>query len=381
MITVIMPQVGQDIPSAEIIEWRKAEGERVEEGEVVVVVESEKAAFEVEAERAGVVRKILHGEGEEVEVFAPIAYIGEPDEPLPETEQERPQESLVTESVTEHGSGAAEGGEEAAGRPVASPSARRVARERGVDLSEVHGTGPGGRIIRRDVPAPERAGGFLPFGKVRRVAAQRLTRSVRTIPHFYVSADADLTETEQWRRAHNEAGGVHLTVTDLVIKAAALALREFERLNAHVSEDGLTVMERVNIGVAVATDDGLLVPVIPDADQKILDEISRFSKENAEAARRGALTSGATGSFTVSSLGMWGVREFLPIINPPECGILAAGAARERVVPTGDGIGVRLMMTLTLGCDHRAVDGAEAARFLGRVVECLENVETLEVEP
>jgi pyruvate dehydrogenase E2 component (dihydrolipoamide acetyltransferase) len=373
MITVIMPQVGQDIPSAEIIEWCKAEGEHVEKGEVVVVVESEKAAFEVEAEEAGVVRKILHEAGEEVEVFAPLAYIGDPDEPLPEVEDAPRAQPAGVKEPAEKPTTTAEPPE--SGRVAASPSARRVARERGVDLSTLEGSGPGGRIIKRDVAGasealPDRE---IPFGKMRRRIAERLTASAREIPHFYLSMEVDVTKAQEWRRERNAAGDVHLTVTDMVIKATADALREFDRLNAHVSDDRLTVKAEVNVGVAVGTEDGLLVPVIAAADRKSLEEISRLSRKHAEAARRGVIASDAVGTFTVSSLGMWGVTEFLPIINPPECGILAVGAAQKRVVSVPAGIGLREMMTLTLACDHRAVDGAYAARFLRNVRNRLES--------
>jgi pyruvate dehydrogenase E2 component (dihydrolipoamide acetyltransferase) len=371
MLTVIMPQVGQDIPSAEIIEWRKAEGERVEKGEVVVVVESEKAAFEVEADGAGVVRKILHEEGEEVEILAPLAYIGEPDEPLPAAEESRPERPAAATEPPEEPARAGEPKE--AAHAAASPSARRLARQRGIDLAGVEGSGPGGRIVKRDVLAAvaEAGGREVPFGKMRRRIAERLTASARDIPHFYLSAEADVTDVQAWRRERNAGGDLHLTVTDLVIKAAADALREFERLNAHVAEDRLIVKPDVNVGVAVAAEEGLLVPVIAEADRKSLEEVSRLSRQHAEAARRGVLRSGAEGTFTVSSLGMWGVTQFLPIINPPECAILAVAAARQRVVPTGGGVGVREMMPLTLGCDHRAVDGAYAARFLQNVSDRL----------
>lgn len=382
MITVIMPQVGHDVPSAEIIEWRKAEGDPVEEGEVVVVVESEKAIFEVEAEAGGVVRRILHGEGEEVEVFAPIGYIGGADEPIPDRPESpaegEPAATAEASEPAERTTTPSEPGE--AGRTVASPSARRVAGERGVALSAIEGSGPGGRVIKRDVleATPTAGDREVPFGKARRRIAERLTGSARNIPHFYLSTDVDVTEAQAWRRRRNAAGEVHLTVTDLVIRAAAVTLRGYERLNAHVAEDRLTVKADVNVGVAVATEGGLLVPVIPLADRKSVEQISELSRRNAEAARRGALRSDADGSFTVSSLGMFGIREFLPIINPPECAILAVGAAEERVVPFEGGTAVREIMTLTLGCDHRAVDGTYAARFVKNLKNRLESMNTTE---
>jgi len=378
MITIIMPQVGQDIPSARIIEWRKAEGERVEAGEVVLVVESEKASFEVEAEQGGTLLKVLHGEDEEVDVFAPLAYIGEPGEPIPEAVEEEAEAEPAQRPSPPPAPKPRQG------RMAASPSARRIARERGVDLSTVTGSGPGGRIIKRDVvgaPAQVAEGDTVePFGRMRRRIAERLSLSARTVPHFYLSMDVDMTDALAWRREFNDSANAHVTVTDLVIRAAALALRDFERLNAHVDADRMVIKARVNIGVAVGTGDGLLVPVIADADRLDLPRIAELNRRNAEAALRGALRSGAVGTFTITSMGMFGVREFRPIINPPECAILAVGAAHKCLVPTHDGPAARDVMTLTLGCDHRAVDGAYAAQFLGRVKESLENPATLAAE-
>jgi len=378
MKAIIMPQVGQDIPSARIIEWRKKEGDRVEKGEVVLVVESDKASFEVEADRSGELLKILHREGEDVDILKPLAYVGQPGESVPGEELEQPVSDRPSpKPAGEQAPAGPPGGAKRSG-PIASPSARRVAKERGVELARLKGTGPGGRIIKRDVldaaPAEETV---LPFSKMRMRVAQRLTISAQTIPHFYVSLDVDMTDAQQWRRRFNRERGVHVTVTDVLVKASAAALAEFDRLNAHVEADKLILKKDVNVGVAVAVADGLLVPVIPRADKKSLAAISGISRKNAEAARRGAFSSPAVGTFTVSSLGMCGVSRFLPIINPPECAILAVATAEKRVVPLGTGIGLRDVMTLTLGCDHRAVDGACAAAFLNRIRECIESTDTL----
>jgi pyruvate dehydrogenase E2 component (dihydrolipoamide acetyltransferase) len=385
VIPIIMPQVGQDIPSAVIIEWRKGEGDRVEKGEVVLVVESDKAVFEVEAEESGLLLKVLHGEGEEVDILQPVAYVGRPGEKPPTEPDER--------GVPEAAQAGVDGDEELLRdlvelepepdeelrRARSSPAARRVARERGIEVAEIEGTGPGGRVIKRDVVAAAAVGDrTVPFSKMRRRIAQRLSLSAQTIPHFYLSVDVDMTAAQAWRRELNAEGEVHVTVTDLVIRATASLLREFGRLNAHVQGDALTLKEDVNVGVAVALEAGLLVPVIPRADEKTLEQISRISKENADAAREGVLTPSAAGTFTVSSMGMWGVRDFRPIINPPECGILAVGAVEKRVVPVEGAIAVREVMTLTLGCDHRAVDGAYAARFLAELKDYLQNMHQTE---
>jgi len=214
----------------------------------------------------------------------------------------------------------------------------------------------------------------IPFSRRRAAIARRLTQSVQTIPHFYLSLDADVTAALTWRAACNDARGARITVTDLVAKVTALALRQFPRLNAHVGAEGITLKSGVHLGIAVAVEDGLLVPVIPEADRLSLAALSERSRRNAATAREGRLLAGPAGTFTLTSLGMHGVRQFLPIINPPECAILAVGAAEPRVRPAPEGVAVRQMMTLTLACDHRAVDGTEAAQFLGAVRAGLEGI-------
>jgi len=415
--TIIMPQVGQDIESAEIIEWCKAEGEAVEAGEVVVVVESDKAAFEVEAEESGVLLKILRGEGEEVSILEPIGYIGRPGGRIPQQPGEKITQQAEREAESEapgrrrEAAGSEPGAPPGAGgRILASPAARRVARERGVDLSKVVGTGPGGRIVKEDVLAAAAAGaaggssetgapakkeggagagegaaaatreataagpgdGVEVFSRMRRRIADRLCESARTVPHFYLSVDVDVTDALAWRKEQNQRRGTRLTVTDMVVRACAGALSEFARMNSHVASDRLLLKAEVNVGVAVATGEGLLVAVIPGADRLTLDRTAEASRRGAEAARRGALREAAECTFTVTSLGMYGVREFFPIIDPPQCGILAVGAAEKRPVALGGEVAVRDMMTLVLGCDHRGVDGAYAAAFLNRIKEHLE---------
>jgi len=387
-----MPQVGQDIETARIVEWCKDEGEEVDVGDVVVVIESDKASFEIEAEEAGVLLKILHEPDEEVEIFKPLGYIGAPGDKIPDETAEAAAAAAAAEQkapASQEPAAPVEGAQKPPGeheRINASPSARRLARERGIDLSTVRGTGPGGRITSEDVAAAQGAAApqapaaedkVIPYGKMRRRAADRLTESVRNVPHFYLSLDADMTDALALRRKFNETGDAHVTVTDLVIKACATALREFEKMNAHAFHDRLSVKPHVNIGVAVAADEGLLVPVIADADKKSLCEIARTSAALSEHARRGALRSDAVGTFTVTSLGMYGIREFWPIINPPECGILAVGMIESRFLVFENGFAPRDVMTMVLAADHRAVDGAYAAAFLNRVRECLEDAETL----
>jgi pyruvate dehydrogenase E2 component (dihydrolipoamide acetyltransferase) len=388
MIPVIMPQVGQDIPRGTIVQWLKRENDVVQKGETIVTVESEKATFEIEAEQSGVLLKILYPKGAEVPILEPVAYIGQVGERFETTAESppalsEPDAAGMACAPPALSSGAAEIASSA--RPLASPAVRRLAREKNVDLTTLSGTGPRGRILPEDVlaavatpqcdrPVPESPAEdtIVPFSKMRKRIAQRLTMSKQTIPHFYAFMDVDMTEAAEWRRSLNDRHGLHVTITDLVIKATAAALRQFPRLNAHVSDQQIVVKSRVNIGVAVSVDDGLLVPVIADADRKRLQEISQGSRQNAEAARRGAQTRSPDGTFTITSLGMYGVKQFVPIINPPEVAILAVGSVEPRVVPVPGGIGARQMMTLTLACDHRAVDGADAVGLLNEIRKKLE---------
>ncbi len=379
MIPVLMPQVGQDIPTGTVAQWLKQEGEPVRKGEVIVIVESEKAAFEVEAEQDGVLLKILHPAESQVPVLEPIGYIGQPGEEyvVPASAGDTPKIPAEAETTNSGPKSELQTGKEI----LASPAARRLAREKGIDLATVRGTGPGGRILERDVLAaaaaspPAVSDTVVPFSRLRKELARRLTMSKQTIPHFYLFADVDMTAANTVRQALNQHQRCHVTVTDLVVFAAAKALREFDRMNGHVESDRIVLHREVNIGVAVAVEDGLLVPVIPRADQKGLVEIAEWSRKNAEAARRGMLEPTAPGTFTITSLGMHGVRMFLPVINPPECAILAVGAVEPRPAVIGETLAVRPMMTLTLACDHRAVDGVYAGQFLNRIKDLLEKMD------
>jgi pyruvate dehydrogenase E2 component (dihydrolipoamide acetyltransferase) len=343
-LPIIMPQIGQDIATGRIVQWLVREGDAVSKGDIIVTVESDKAVFEVEAEASGTMLKILRGEGEEAAVFSPIGYLGLPGECLDKE------------------------------RIVASPAARRTAREQGMDLGSLPGSGPGGRIILRDlpsqpIPAEETE---IPFPPLRRRIAERLQSSKRNIPHFYLFSDADVTQALAWRQEFNRANSCRVTVTDLLVRAAAKTLKEVPGINVHVSDQGVMPKRRVNIGVAVATERGLMVPVVADADGKTILEINREVKESADAARRGTMKVQAEGTFTISNLGAYDIDRFLPIINPPECAILGVGKGVPKPVARDGGFQVRTMMTLCLACDHRAVDGAEGARFLGRLKELLE---------
>ena len=400
MTPVLMPQVGENLKTGIVVEWYKGEMEPVEKGEALLAVESEKAVFEVPAEESGVLLKILHGQGDEVAVLEPVAFIGRADEAGGAGVAEADSAPAGVAEVGEPtGAEVQATGGRATHSPergrLASPSARRLARERGVHLTDLLGSGPGGRIINRDVlkllaaatdpviPAaatPATVGdrsadaAVVPFSRVRRHIAERMTLSARTKPHFYLSVDVDMTAASQKRRQVNDADQAHpSTITDLLIKATASTLVRFERLNAHVSDLGTALQKEIHIGVATAGADGLLVPVIPQTMRKNLAEISLVRRENSAAAARGVMRRRCAGTFTITNLGMYGISRFLPLINPPECAILAAGAVEERVVAYRGQPAVRDMMTLTLACDHRAVDGDYGARFLTDLKAALED--------
>jgi pyruvate dehydrogenase E2 component (dihydrolipoamide acetyltransferase) len=372
MTPVLMPVIGQDLTKGRILEWRKKTGDPVTKGEVIASVESEKAAFDVESPATGTLSQILFEADTEAEVLKPIAYItatGETSVPAP-----APKPVAAPKPTPPPTTPTLQHSIPPTSRSASSPSARRVAREQHVSLSGVKGTGPGGRIVKKDVLAATQptADETIPFNKMRKTIADRLTKAKQTIPHIYLFVDVDLEDALRWREAHNAAGGAKITVSDIILHAVATTLRQYRRLNAHVETDKLIVKKSVNLGVATAVEDGLLVPVLKDADTLSLAELAAAVKRITDNARQGRLDYGVAGTFTVTSLGMFGIPAFLPIINPPECAILAVGAAEPRVVPWQGGIAVRRVMSLTLACDHRGVDGAYAAQFLGALKTKLE---------
>jgi pyruvate dehydrogenase E2 component (dihydrolipoamide acetyltransferase) len=386
MEAILLPQVGQDIKKGKIVEWHKKVNEPVAKGDVIATVESEKATFEVEAEASGVLLQILFRDGEEAEVLKPIGYIGAAGEtvaaaggsPAPEPGAAPAPEKAAT----------APSSAPREGKTPASPVARRLAAELGVDLATVVGTGPGGRIQKEDVlaaanlakgrtaaqpaaPAAAPADEILPFDGMRRTIAERLTRSKQTIPHLYLFLDVEMENALAWRETYNAERKAHVTITDQIVFAVARALQAFPRLNGHVCDNALHVKRDVNVGVATSVDGGLLVPVVKNADRLSLPALAGVVKRITEDARGRKLPADAVGGFTITSLGMFGVRALLPIINPPECGILGVGAVEPRVVARETPV-VRRMMTLTMAADHRAVDGVYAAGFLRAVKETLE---------
>jgi pyruvate dehydrogenase E2 component (dihydrolipoamide acetyltransferase) len=384
---IIMPQGGQDITEGLVVRWFKKEGEPLQRGEVICEVETEKAVFEVEAPVDGVLLKIVAPAGAKVPVFSVIGIMGAPDESidfdLPGTAP-APTGHAVDIAAIRRRAADRTGDPE---KNAASGRARRLASEKGVDLSDITGSGPGGRIVAKDIllhvekrkiSVEALRGRSTPLSPMRRTIARRMGQSKQTIPHFYASVSADATAALELRQRLNRQTGADISVTDLILKATALALRAFPAMNCRLQSDQIVWLEDVNIGMAVMLEDGVMVPVLTRVDRLDLKDIARRSTEAAASARAGKHIGKEPACFTVSNLGMLGVDSFTAIINPPEAGILAVGRIEKRpVVKNEDEIGIRSMLTLTLSVDHRAVDGALAAKFITRIQHHLENPHTL----
>jgi pyruvate dehydrogenase E2 component (dihydrolipoamide acetyltransferase) len=387
---VIMPALGVAQEKGTLINWRKSEGQSVTKGEPLMEVETDKATVEIEAPASGILINVTASPGDEIPVGNRIAIIFTPGEtvdaatPAPAKSPEvvaRKPAPAKTKPTTETKAPRTE-------VTLASPAARRIARERGLDLSSVHGSGPEGAILAEDVvrpdsgqsatPGPPKIKETIQLTPMRRIVGERMTKSKQTAPHFYLSMDADMTEVTRRRSALKEKGEELVpSINDFILSASARALKDFPSLNAAFTDQRVEIYSDINIGVAVALEEGLVVPVIRNADRLSLQELAKQSRELAEKARKKKLfpLDYEGGTFTVSNLGMLGVDNFIAIINPPQCAILAVGQVTPRVVPHGEGIAVRPMMTISLSADHRVVDGAIAARFLQEVKRLLERPE------
>jgi pyruvate dehydrogenase E2 component (dihydrolipoamide acetyltransferase) len=394
---VIMPALGVAQQTGTLLKWLKAEGQSVTKGEPLMEIETDKATVEIEAAASGILTRVAAKAGDEVPVGQTIALILAPGEALP-TKQAAPAAAPVLPPLPQ-GEGRGEGRvmpstittipaistAVTGGRILASPKAKRIAKERGIDLSSLRGSGPDGSVLAADVqraatenvarPAASTAPGLLPLTPMRRIVGQRMTQSKQTAPHFYVSMDIDMTAVTKFRSAAKERGAESIpSVNDFILQASARALKEFPSMNSSFTEQGIQQHAEINIGVAVALEEGLVVPVIRNADRLSLMELAKQSRELADKAQNKKLfpLDYEGGTFTVSNLGMLGVDSFIAIINPPQCAILAVGRVAPRVVTDGDGIEIKSTMTATLSADHRVVDGAGAARFLQRVKQALE---------
>ncbi len=429
MKTIIMPQLGRSMEEGKILRWLKHEGDTVKKGESLAEVETDKVNIEIEAFASGVLRKILVQEGESAPIGAQIALIGSADEPLPagagdEDAAAATREAPAASSVPAPARGSTAARQESTapavtaaptapapalasgqGRIFISPIARRLAEEHQLDYAQIRGTGPNGRIIKMDVeaalaqqaaapaPAMPAAPAFepipaaiageevveIPLTSMRRTIAKRLSQSMQTAPHFYVTSVIDTGKLAQLRQQINEYAAsepqpIKVSFNDLIIKAVARALVRMPQVNVSFAEDRLIQKKQINVGMAVALETGLIVPVIKHADQRSVLDIAREARRLAEAARSGKLKPDdlSGGTFTVSNLGMYDVESFTAVINPPESAILAVGSITPTPVVENGQVVVRDRMKVTLSSDHRAIDGAIAARFLQEVKRLLE---------
>ena len=383
---MILPKLGLTMDEGRIVAWHKREGEAVARGDVLFEVETDKATMEVESATAGILRKILYDADATAPVATVIALITDTaDEPLPADAvtlgAAAPKPSLRADPQPRSAGGPPGARGPSEPQPLApssdgdrvrsSPAARKRAQELGVAIAAISGTGPGGRVTLEDVegaataPAsPATSGGERrePLSRMRRAIGERMTQSVRDQPQFSISRDVDMTAANEKR---SQMGASY---TDVIVAACAKALRDHPRLRARIDEGSLVTPDAINVGIAVALDDGLLVPVIGDADRKGLGELAREREDLERAARSGKLRADAVAGavVTVSNLGTLGVDRFTAIVNPPEAAIIAVGRVSDRVVAKGGSPAVRPVVTLTLSVDHRVADGATAARGTSR---------------
>jgi pyruvate dehydrogenase E2 component (dihydrolipoamide acetyltransferase) len=387
---VIMPALGVAQEKGTLINWLKVDGDSVTKGEPLMEIETDKATVEVEAPASGILAQVSAAPGDEVPVGQRIAVIlaaGETYSP----EKRLPQKSTTPQEAKRDPTSAVPEVQLPArgGRLLASPAAKRIAREKGIDLASLRGRGPEGSILVNDVlhaakadstrtAGAQQANRTIPLSSMRRIVAQRMTQSKQTAPHFYLSVDVDMTAVNEQRAEWKNRGEPLVpSINDFILHTSARALKEFPALNSRFKEQEIEVLTDINIGMAVALQEGLVVPVIRHADQLSLKELAQQSRELIDKAQRKKLLplDYEGGTFTVSNLGMLGVDSFVAIINPPQSAILAVGRVAPRVVADRNQGVIRPMMTATLSADHRVVDGASAARFLQGVKRLLESPE------
>ena len=386
---VIMPALGMAQETGKVLRWLKAEGDEVAKGEPLMEVETDKVTVEIEAPANGLLARLRAPEGAEVPVGQTVAQIVAPGEDVPgngsppPASEEAPAAAVVAPAPAPP---AAEPPSDAPRRRLASPKARRLAEERGIDLDAlVDGSGPHGAFVAADVLAASEGktgasapaateGGELPLSRIWSIMAERTAQSWTSAPHFYLLREVDAGRLGSWRDAAKRTLGRDVSMTDLLVRTTAAALRAHPRMNAAWADGSVRLGEEVNVGIAVAVEDGLLVPVIHGADRIGLGPIAERREDVVSRARDGSLRPEDVegGTFTISNLGMFGVDAFNAVVNAPQAGILAVGRIAERVVAVAGTPAVRPMLTLSLSCDHRVVDGARAAQFLDTLATLIE---------
>ncbi|MDQ1388961.1 MAG: hypothetical protein QOF56_2415 [Acidobacteriaceae bacterium] len=393
--SVVMPALEMAQETGKLIAWRKKEGDRVTKGEPLLEIETDKAVMEVEAPADGVLAGITGSVGSDIPVGQTIAWIVAPGEKPPVEKDVATAAPAVRGKTELHTTAAAAASPQSAAAPGAriSPKARRLAKELGVDIAGVRGSGPGGEILASDIQAatmPDISSGTAASSKsaslevpttIGRLMAERTTQSWTTVPHFFVTREVEATALNEYRqklvaeieRTHH----IRITHTDLLVALTSRVLLKHPRLNSSFTAEGIRIYEHVNMGVAIAVDDGVVAPVIPNSHTGNLAEIATLRRGVAERARAGKLRPAdiADATFTISNLGMYNVDRFTAIIIPPQAAILAIGSIADHVVALDGKPAVRSTMTLTLSCDHRASDGARAAMFLNDLAEAIREPE------
>ena len=435
MPEVIMPKMGDAMEEGTLVKWLKSEGDEVSEGDPIAEIETDKVTLELEAEDSGTLAQLIADEGQDIPVGEAIAFIAGEGEEVPEraagggaeeAEEEGGEGEARAQTATETEAPEEEGAEEAPARADgrtdghfrASPIVRRLAQENNLDLSRIEGSGPAGRIVERDVraamesgtaqktdgkaeveapereaapqvaaaPEPTRAPGteLVEPSRMRRVIGERMTQSKQQVPHYYATVEVEMDDLLALRKQLNEQleeQGIKLSINDFVMKACAVALKDYPKLNALWTDRGIELHEQVNLAMAVALEAGLITPVIKDAANKTLSAISAASKDLARRAREGGLNPDEYqgGTFTVSNMGMFGVESFSAIINPPQAAIVAVSSIMQRAMFKDDEVVPVSIMKLTLSADHRISNGAEGAQYLAEVKRLLEHPMTLVV--
>ena len=381
---VIMPALNQGQETGILLEWFKQEGETIEKGDPLMEVETDKANVEVEAEATGILSNISVQPGDEIHVGKVIAMILSEDEFVPDSiKDDSSTQAAVTEIEVKHHSGSSEKLESietvSKNKIAASPKVKQFAKKEGIDLSSINGSGPGGAILMEDVLAiqstAEKEDKDFQTGKGWLLMADRLTESWTSAPHFSIVRNLDATNLAAHKKETQKNSSANITFTDLLIKYAASSLKEHPRVNASLIDGKLIKNVAINIGIAVATEDGLIVPVIHNVDELSLEEITERRKELVTRTQEGKLRSGDLDSctFTISNLGMFNVDSFNAIINPPQSAILAVGKIIDKVVPMDGKPAIRPMLTINLSFDHRVIDGARGAHFLETLSNLIEN--------
>ena len=381
---MIMPALNPGQETGILLEWLKQEGETIEKGEPLMEVETDKANVEVEAEATGILSNISVQPGDEIHVGEVIAMILSEDESAPKSiKDDSSTQTAVTENEVKHHSGNSEKMESietvSKNKIAASPKVKQYAKKEGLDLSSVKGSGPGGAILMEDVLAiqstAEKEDNDFQTGKGWLLMADRLTESWTSAPHFSIVRNLDATNLAAHKKETKANSSANITFTDLLVKYAASSLKEHPRVNASLIDGKLIKNLAINIGIAVATEDGLIVPVIHNADELSLEEITERRKELVARTQEGKLRSGDldAGTFTISNLGMFDVDSFNAIINPPQSAILAVGRIIDQVVPMDGKPVIRPMLTINLSFDHRVIDGARGAHFLQTLSNLIEN--------